>query len=254
MRKLSAQPLDKEIARTYLRAFPSKQLFANPCALPNIDSRHLFGDEQPMHLEVGCGTADYLHALARGDPRTNFVGVDVAHKPLLQAVRVAAAQALLNIRFIRGDFKLMYPLLVMDSLQAVYVHFPDPHMQTRFRKRRIVSPAFLDAIYRALAPGGQLSIMTDHQALFTDILTIVERDARFEKAHAEQYLVGFEPAAKSRFQRLWEGHGLPTLRLDLRKRLALEMFDRYTLNSLPRDFTPEERAQYGIPDDGPTYP
>jgi len=219
MRKLSAEPLDEQIARTYLRTFPSKQLYTNPRGLPDIDSRHLFGDEQPLHLEVGCGSADYLRALARDDPRTNFVGVDPAHKPLLQAVRMAAAQALPNIRFIRGDFNLMYPLLVIESLQAVYVHFPDPHMQKRFRKRRIVTPAFLDEIYRALAPGGQLSIMTDHQALFMDILTIVERDTRFKKAHAEQYLVGFEPTVKSQFQRLWEGHGLPTLRLDLRKQL-----------------------------------
>jgi tRNA (guanine-N7-)-methyltransferase len=230
MRKLSAQPLDEAIARTYLRTFPSKQLFTNPHALPAINSWHLFGNWQPIHLEVGCGTADYLCALARDDARTNFIGVDVAHKPLLQAVRMAAAQALPNIRFIRGDFKLMYPLLVMGSLQAVSVHFPDPHVQPRFRKRRIITPAFLDAIYSALAPGGQLSIMTDHQALFMDILTIVEQDIRFERAHAEHYLVGFEPTVKSQFQRLWEGHGLPTLRLDLRKQLVLEIFGRRTQN------------------------
>jgi tRNA (guanine-N7-)-methyltransferase len=231
MRKMSAQPLDEAIARMYLRTFPSKQLFTNPQALPAIDSRHLFGNRRPIHLEVGCGTADYLCALAHDNPRTNFVGVDLAHKPLLQAVRMAAAQALPNIRFIRGDFKLMYPLLVMDSLQAVSVHFPDPHVQPRFRKRRIVTPAFLDAIYRALAPGGQLSIMTDHQALFMDILAIVEQDMRFERTHAERYLLGFEPAVKSQFQRLWEGHGLPTLRLDLRKQLVLEVSARLTLNS-----------------------
>ena len=226
MRKLSAQPLDEVTARTYLRTFPSQQLFNNPRALPNIDSWPLFGNAQPLCLEVGCGTAEYLCALARADPQTNFAGIDVAQKPLLQAVRMAAAQALPNIRLLRGDFKLMYPLLVADSLQAVYVHFPDPHMQTRFRKRRIVSPAFLDAIYRALVPGGRLSIMTDHQALFMDILAVVERDTRFEKAHVERYLIGFEPTAKSRFQRLWEGHGLPTLRLDLRKRLVLEVLPR----------------------------
>jgi tRNA (guanine-N7-)-methyltransferase len=226
MRKLSAQPLDEGIARTYLRVFPSRLLFTNPHGMPAIDSRHLFGDEQPLCLEIGCGMADYLRARACEDPQTNFVGVDMAYKPLLQAVRMAAAHALPNIRFIRGDFKLMYPLLVADSLQAVYVHFPDPHMQTRFRKRRIITPVFLDAISRALTPGGQLSIMTDHQALFMDILAVVEREPRFEKAHAERYLVGFEPAAKSRFQRLWEGHGLPTLRLDLRTRRALPLLER----------------------------
>lgn len=223
IRRLSALPLDEQTARTYLRTFPSQQLFADPHALPELDSRHLFGNEQPLCLEIGCGTAEYLHELARDDPHSNFVGVDVAHKPLLHAVRMAAAQALPNIRFIRGDFKLMYPLLVADSLRAVYLHFPDPHVQARFRKRRIVTPAFLDAVYRALAPGGQLSIMTDHAGLFADILAIVERDTRFERAHAERYLVGFEPAAKSRYQQLWESHGLPTLRLDLRTRLVLEL-------------------------------
>ena len=223
MRKLSALPLAEEVAQKYLRTFPSKQLFANPRALPNLDSRHVFGDDQSLCLEIGCGTAEYLLALASDEPQINFVGVDVAHKPLLHAVRMAAAQALPNIRFIRGDFKLMHPLLVSDSLDAVYVHFPDPQMQTRFRKRRIVTPAFLSAVYRALVPGGRLSIMTDHQALFADILAIVERDTRFERTHAERYLVGFEPAVKSRYQQLWERHGLPTLRLDLRARLALEL-------------------------------
>ena len=103
-------------------------------------------------LEIGCGTADFLCAQAREHPGTNFVGVDVSVKPLFKAIRTAEVHALPNITFIKGDFKQMYPLLAADTLQAVYLHFPDPHMRQRFRKHRVVAPAFLDAIDRALAP------------------------------------------------------------------------------------------------------
>jgi len=48
---------------------------------------------------------------------------------------------------------------------------------------------------------------------------VVEADSRFQKNHPERYLMGFEPEIKSRFQRIWERHGLPILRLEVRKKL-----------------------------------
>jgi tRNA (guanine-N7-)-methyltransferase len=50
------------------------------------------------------------------------------------------------------------------------------------------------------------------------MLEVAESDERWEKNHAQRYLVGFETESRSRFQRIWEGHGLPTLRFELVKR------------------------------------
>jgi len=217
MRGARFQPPDPRAIERYLRFFSSKELFWNPAMFPPIDSPHLFSDHLPLQLEIGCGTADFLCALALENPGTNFVGVDVSSKPLFKAIRTAEAHALPNIKFIKGDFKRMYPLLTADALQAVYLHFPDPHMRQRFRKRRVVSPGFLDEINRALAPGGRLSITTDHHEFFMEMLALIEQDVRFAKTHAERYLIGFEAPAKSQFQRIWERHGLPTLRVELQK-------------------------------------
>jgi tRNA (guanine-N7-)-methyltransferase len=217
MRGAPFQPPDPQSIERYLLFFSNKELFRNPDIFPPIDSPHLFGTDLPLQLEIGCGTADFLCALALENPRTNFVGVDVASKALFRAIRTAETYALPNIKFIKGDFKRMYPLLATDALQAVYLHFPDPNMRKRFRKRRIVSPNFLDRINRALVPGGCLSIMTDHHEFFLEMLALIEQDVRFAKTHAERYLIGFEAPAKSRFQRMWERHGLPTLRVELQK-------------------------------------
>ncbi len=217
MRRAHFQPPDQRTIERYMCFFNSKQLFCNPDLFPPIDSPHVFGDDLPLQLEIGCGTADFLCALALEHPRINFLGIDVATKPLFKAVRTAEAHALPNIKFIKGDFRQMYPLLAPDALQAVYVHFPDPHMRQRFRKRRVVSPRFLDEINRALAPGGRLSITTDHHEFFLEMLALLEPDVRFAKTHAERYLIGFEVPMKSKFQRIWESHGLPTLRVELQK-------------------------------------
>jgi len=217
MRGARYQLPDPQAIERYLLFFSSKQLFWNPDMFPPIDSPHLFGNDLPLQLEIGCGTADFLCALALEHPEANFVGVDVSSKPLFKAIRAAEARALPNIKFIKGDIKRMYPLMAPDALQAVYLHFPDPHMRQRFRKRRVVSPEFLDEINRALVPGGRLSITTDHHEFFMEMLALVEQDVRFAKTHAERYLIGLEAPAKSRFQRIWESHGLPTLRVELQK-------------------------------------
>ena len=78
------QPPDPQLIERYLRFFSSKELFWNPDIFPPIDSPHLFGDDLPLALEIGCGTADFLCAQAREHPGTNFVGIDVSAKPLFR--------------------------------------------------------------------------------------------------------------------------------------------------------------------------
>ena len=206
---------DQRTSARYLLELPGDLLYREPQALPRIGSASLFGNERPMEMEIGCGSGEFLCSLARRDRETNFVGVEVKHKSVYEAVATAASIDLDNILFLRANFGLLYPLLVPGSLRAVYLHFPDPNTRPKFRKRRIFSGRFLDEMHAATAPEGRISVMTDHAGSFAAMLELAESDERWEKAHEERYLVGFE--GRSRYQRIWEGHGLPTLRFELVK-------------------------------------
>jgi tRNA (guanine-N7-)-methyltransferase len=219
-RQIRPRPLDDQEIERYLRVYDAKSLYHHPETFPRICSRPIFGNSAPLELEVGCGTAEFLCSLASREPEVNFIGVDIARRPLQKAVAAASSLRLANVRFLHGNFARMYPLLEPCSLRRVYVHFPDPHARPKFRQRKLVTPVLLDAIHLALVPGGELSLMTDHAALFQEMLAVVEADSRFHTTHAERCLIGFEPAVKSRFQRIWERHGLPILRLEVRKEQA----------------------------------
>lgn len=192
-------------------------LYHRPESFPHIHSADLFGNDHPLELEVGSSTGEFLRALAASDQDANFVGVDVSAKVLYRAAEDSNLQGLDNIRFIRAPVQFTYRRLVEKSLRAVYLHYPDPNLRSR-GQHQVFNPTFLDEMYRALVPGGRLSLISDHDALFEEMLSLSERDARFEKLHEERYLVGYEPEVKSRYQKLWEKHNVPPLRLELKKR------------------------------------
>lgn len=111
----------------------------------------------------------------------------------------------------------LYPLMQRESLEAVYVHFPDPSLRPKYRKRQLLNETLMDHLHSALVPGGILSFVTDNAELFEALLELVEADHRFEKTHTERY-IGFEPSVKSRYQLYWEQHSIPIKRMELRKR------------------------------------
>ncbi|MBO0777301.1 MAG: methyltransferase domain-containing protein [Ktedonobacteraceae bacterium] len=217
-RQIRPRPLDDQEIKQYLRVYNARGLYHHPETFPRLCSQQLFENSAPLELEVGCGTAEFLCSLAAREPGVNFIGVDIALRPLHKAVAIASSLQLTNILFLHANFSQMYPLLEPRSLRQVYVHFPDPNTRPKFQRRKMVTPAFLEAIHPALTSEGELSLMTDHSALFHEMLATVEADSRFQKTHAERYLIGFEPEVKSRFQRIWEHHGLPILRLEVRKK------------------------------------
>jgi tRNA (guanine-N7-)-methyltransferase len=221
-RRLNFELPAAETAQKHLLCFDSRGLFHNSDKYPKINAMTLFGNDRPLYLEIGCDVGEFICALAAKDSAANFVGIDISLKPLFKAVRTAASLSLNNLKFIKANFKLLYPMFTSNSLQAVYLHFPDPHQRPKYQKRRIFDQLFLDRMHYALRPGGRLSVMTDHQGLFIDMLNLLEQDMRFEKLHSERYLVGFEAEVKSRYQRLWESHGLPTLRFEVQKRSGKE--------------------------------
>jgi tRNA (guanine-N7-)-methyltransferase len=206
IRHLKPAPPDEETARKYLLHWQSGDLYHAPETFPRISSSELFGNDRPLELEIGSGTGEFLCALAASDPAANFLGVDISLKSVYVAVH--KARALDNIKFVKAAIQYIYPLLLPTSLRAIYLHFPDPCLRPKYRDKRVFTPDFLDAAYQALEDGGLISVMTDLPELYDSMLALSRRDPRYETTVVEPYHTGLSPAARSRYQAIWEAKGI----------------------------------------------
>ncbi len=221
MRHVPFREPDEVVADKYLRVWNTGDLQNRPESFPSLTSAELFGNDFPLELEVGCSTGEYLCSLAAANRAHNFLGIEINLKSLYVAVQNAAEQNLSNIMFIKAPLQYTYGLMRPTTLQAVYIHFPDPSLHPKYRKRKLLNQGFLDKMHGALIPGGILSFVTDKEELFHEVLPLIEAEVRFEKTHSERYLESFEPAVKSRYQVYWERHGGTIYRVELRNVILL---------------------------------
>lgn len=127
-----------------------------------IDSPALFGREAPVWLEIGFGNGEALRHMAARHPEVDFLGIDVHRPGVGHLLKALAADGITNVRVIRADAAaVVRECLPRASLDRVLVFFPDPWPKKRHHKRRLIQPAFADALARVLRPGGHLHLATD---------------------------------------------------------------------------------------------
>lgn len=127
-----------------------------------LDPAALFGERQPVELEVGSGKGMFLASATAANADRNYLGIEVSGGYARLAAGKLAAATSVNGLVIHGDAMLLVSSLLIDqSLAGVHVYFPDPWWKARHRKRRILNPAFLQHAGRLLPPAGQLHIWTD---------------------------------------------------------------------------------------------
>jgi len=140
-----------------------------------ITSVRLFGDDRPLHLEIGFGGGEHLVFRADLLPDHGFIGCE----PFLNGVATALAhvrdQHLANVRLWRGDALDVLRRVADSSLSFVYLLHPDPWPKARHSKRRMVNDGPIDLIASKIKPNGELRIATDHTVYLEWALMIMQR-------------------------------------------------------------------------------
>lgn len=138
-------------------SFIADRTLAQPPDWPAI-----FANDQPLALEIGCGTGHFVLACALAQPDMNFLAIDIYNKGCLKTCAKIDAAGVSNVRVMRAEARwLMEKGLQAESLAAVYINCPDPWPKKRHRRRRLVNREFLLAMARYLAPGGDFFFSTD---------------------------------------------------------------------------------------------
>jgi tRNA (guanine-N7-)-methyltransferase len=145
----------------------------------DVTSRILFGDDRPLHFEIGFGGGEHMAARADMLPGHGFIGCE----PFQNGVAMALALAqdyqgmgpLANIRIHMGDALNILRRIPDGSLSFAYLLHPDPWPKMRHIKRRMVNDGPLNLIAQKLKSGGEFRFGTDHPVYLRHALMVMQR-------------------------------------------------------------------------------
>ena len=147
-----------------------------------LDWRQLYGNANPVELEIGMGKGTFITEQARARPEVNFFGIEWARWFWRYASDRLRRNGCNNARTVRAEAAFFLQEFVPpESLSVVHIYFPDPWPKARHHKRRLIQGKFMPVLHRVLAPGGRLQIVTDHQGYWEEnIAPAVSHAAGFE--------------------------------------------------------------------------
>lgn len=128
--------------------------------------RDLFGNDHPIHIEIGMGKGRFIYTMAKEHPDINYVGIEKYSSVLLRAVQKMEAEELPNLRFIRMDAEHIAKVFAPGEVGRIYLNFSDPWPKDRHAGRRLPSRQFLARYDVILQKDGRLEFKTDNLELF----------------------------------------------------------------------------------------
>lgn len=139
-----------------------------------LDLDALFKRQAPRHLEIGFGMGGALLEMAAANPQHDYLGVEVHYPGLGNLLKQIIAQDINNVRVFQHDvMEVLTKQLAAQSLDAVYLFFPDPWPKKRHHKRRLVQHDFIHEVERVLKPGGLLHMATDWEDYAESMLAVM---------------------------------------------------------------------------------
>lgn len=154
-----------------------------------------FGNNNPIHIEIGMGKGQFITELAINNPNINYVGIEKYSSVLVRAIEKRQQLEISNLYFIRMDAETITDVFDKDEVSRIYLNFSDPWPKDRHAKRRLTSTQFFKKYDNILIPDGQVIFKTDNRELFDfSLLQVPEANWKIDNytydLHNSEYVVG----------------------------------------------------------------
>jgi len=143
-----------------------EDVFRTDYRLKGCWTKEIFGNSNPLVLELGCGKGEYTVALAEKYPEKNFLGVDIKGARIWVGATKALQNKKTNVAFLRTRIDFIESCFIQGEVSEIWITFPDPQPQQSRENKRLTSPRFLQSYQKIMKPEGIIHLKTDSQSLF----------------------------------------------------------------------------------------
>ena len=128
--------------------------------------KEIFGNDNPIRIEIGMGKGKFITTLAQQNPDINYIGIEKFSSVLIRAIEKMEELEITNLKFIRMDAEKIEDTFNKEEIDKIYLNFSDPWPKDRHAKRRLTSKEFFKRYDNILKKDGVVEFKTDNNDLF----------------------------------------------------------------------------------------
>ncbi len=178
----------------------------------------VFGNDHPIHIEIGCGKGQFLSTMSKLNPNINYIGIEREEQIIVTALKKSReGETGDNIRFFVEDVANILDIFDTGEVKRIYSNFSDPwHRRKKWAKRRLTHKNFLN-IYEKLFgdDGGELFLKTDNKIFFEFSLNeIADKGWRLHNISLDLHNSDYEGNIMTEYEEKFSAMGMPIYRLE----------------------------------------
>lgn len=175
----------------------------------------VFGNDNPIHIEIGCGKGAFVTGMAELHPNINFIAIEKVEDVIVMAMEKAVAKEISNVRFMDMDAERLEDFFEKGEIKRIYLNFSDPWKKNKQAKRRLTHKNFLDRYKKVLNNGDYIWFKTDNMKLFEFSLnSFTQENFKLRNITLDLHNSGFEGNIITEYEQRFLDLGQPIYRLE----------------------------------------
>ena len=175
----------------------------------------LFQNDNPIHIEIGCGKGNFILGMAKMYPDVNFIGIEKVEDVIVMAMEKVSDAELSNVLFMDMDAQIIEEIFEKGEIERIYLNFSDPWKKKKQAKRRLTHKNFLDKYKMVLNEGDYIFFKTDNRLLFEfSINSFCQENYKLSNISLDLHNSDFEGNVMTEYEERFSAMGMPIYRLE----------------------------------------
>lgn len=184
-----------------------------------IDTDALFGNSNPIVLEVGCGKGGFACELAKRDPGINVLALEKCANVVVIAAENAEKDNISNLKFLHVGAEYLEKYLKPESIERIYLNFSCPYPKRAYENHRLTNPRFLKSYEVILKKGAEIHQKTDNMHFFEySIEQLTGYGFSLKNVSLDLHNSDFEGNIETEYEHRFSSQGMPIYRLEAYKK------------------------------------
>jgi len=180
-----------------------------------LDFEELFGNANPVYMEIGCGKGQFVCELAKLHPEYNYLAVEKVGNVIVSAAERAKNEGLQNVRFLKCGAEYLQCFIPEKSIEGLYLNFSCPYPKKAYTSHRLTNERFLNIYKDILKDGAEIHQKTDNMHFFEySIEEFTKCGFALKNISLDLHSSDFEGNIVTEYESKFVAEGLPIYRLE----------------------------------------